>query len=646
MSDVIQQIKDKLDIVELATQYGANPHGRGKAINTKFNPLRTEKTSSLKLYKDTNSYTDFGSGESGSALDFYMKCEGLDLPTAINNLKQEFGIRDYEVVTAPIPKQDYMKPDIVRKVFDQQKEIDFKTHKKLLYEIAPEWLYKTANSDDLLQFQNIVRKNAYSDVLMVLLHDEHKVERSIRYRHKMVGEELKKWVALAGTQSSVLYCRLTENPLTIVVEGTHDYLTAILMGYSVISLPSASYKGKIPSELTEDRLLIFIGDDNEVGQKCLDYIQEETICDKKRFIYSDFPKKGGDFSDLVFAYNSIEDFNKDFLEYIDKLPHLQDTNTWKNAYDKQGGFVTIETIKATENIKFLIENILPHNQITTFVGKPNVGKSALTFGLIDKAFESGQIEDLIYFDADNPLVYTKDRILKLIDKFGADKIKYFTGSTSSKDEMLERLHELVYFKNAGGKVLIVIDSLKNFIKGSVNDDKTINPLTDTLQAVRDKFGATLIVLHHTRKGKNDDGDLEYVGSQVIEASTDNMTNVSRDEVSEDLLLDNKKARALIPPHIAVEIDIENMTINASITEKREKKQVDLREVLEDLEVGKEYTQKYVSEIVGSNVSRALAKHKDIIKVYKNQQEVWCLKRVGGIVVEETTFNIEDLEGVV
>ena len=83
----IEQIK-AIDIVELATTHGAKPVGRGNCLGTKHNPLRGEKSSSLKLYKDTNSWNDFG-GVGGSTIDFYMELFTLDKAKAIEKLKRD-----------------------------------------------------------------------------------------------------------------------------------------------------------------------------------------------------------------------------------------------------------------------------------------------------------------------------------------------------------------------------------------------------------------------------------------------------------------------------------------------------------------------------------------------------------------------------
>jgi hypothetical protein len=49
-----------------------------------------------------------------------------------------------------------------------------------------------------------------------------------------------------------------------------------------------------------------------------------------------------------------------------------------------------------------------------------------------------------------------------------------------------------------------------------------------LKAIRDRFGATILCLHHTRKSKDDEGKLTYNGSQVVEASTDNMVMLTKE----------------------------------------------------------------------------------------------------------------------
>ena len=299
--------------------------------------------------------------------------------------------------------------------------------------------------------------------------------------------------------------------------------------------------------------------------------------------------------------------------------------------------------------------MLPHGQITTFVGQPNVGKSAITFAITNRLFEEKKITNLLYFDADNPLIYTKERILKLMDKNGDDNITYYTGSTASKDDMLADLQLLTNFKDSGRETLVVIDSLKNFINGSINDDKSLNPMFDALQQVRDVFGATIIVLHHTRKGKDDDGKLNYVGSQVIEASSDNMTYLSKAE-SGDMLLENSKARALLTPKLAFDLDFDEMEFSETDLPKEVEPSEGVDLIVEVLEakgfIDKAELKKHLrGRLAASKIESYLKEHKDsLFKYKKDDNDSWLV----GVVehtqkykdaVSVTEYTVEAVEGV-
>ena len=149
--NLIEEIKSKLDIVELANNAGAKVLRSGKC---KHNPLREEKTCSLQIYKDTQTFHDFGSSETGDVIKFYGLLNGMDNSTTIKHLKEQFNIEN-DKAPAPLPDVDYMQSNIVRKIFNQQIELNFKEHKKFLEEMLPYWIYKEAKDEDVEYFQNI-----------------------------------------------------------------------------------------------------------------------------------------------------------------------------------------------------------------------------------------------------------------------------------------------------------------------------------------------------------------------------------------------------------------------------------------------------------------------------------------------------------
>lgn len=526
----VQKIKSCVTIRQLAELFGAKPNSKGKC---KYNPIREERTSSLQIYDDTNSFNDFG-GVGGDVIDFYALKHNIPAFEAIDAMIKEFNI-DYDEERfynyhVNVPSKEYMSPEAVKKAFMSQvhRPISPKTDLEILTSIIPEYLLNDASDDDKEQFYNIVRYANGDKTAIVLLPNEKGVAHTFKYRYKMIGDEMKKWVSLVNTKSDYAYCRLTENRLTLIVEGTRDFLTALMCGYSVIAIPRAGFK--LNNDLLKDRLCVFIDDDD--GKNFMSELIENAICEKIVFNHSKFKEitkcQSKDFSDYAYQFKSLKEFRDTFDKFISNTNI--ETIEWESAILKIAKPVTHKDILEAENAEWLIDGVLLKRNISTIVGAPNVGKSAFSFASSNRLFNENKINKLLYFDADNPISYVKDRILKLIDTYGNDKILYYNGLNSNPKEMVGVLNTLSTIYGGGEKVLIVIDSLKFFIQGSMNEDKLVSPFFDMLKSIRDRFGATIICLHHTRKSKDDDGKLTYNGSQVVEASTDNMIMLTKDSL--------------------------------------------------------------------------------------------------------------------
>lgn len=622
----VEKIKSLITIRELAERYGAQPNSKGKC---KYNPIREEKTSSLQIYDETNSFNDFG-GVGGDVIDFYAEYHKISIIEAIENLVKDLNInwedeRVYQQ-NVYVPTKEYMSSEAVKKAFmsNVHYPISPKNHLEILTSIVPEYLLKEANDNDKEQFYNIVRYAKGDNTAIVLLPDEKGVAHTFKYRYKMIGDELKKWVSLAGTKSDYAYCRLTENRVTLIVEGTRDFLTALMCGYSVIAIPRAGFK--LSNDLLKDRLCIFIDDDD--GKNFMADLIENAICEKIIFNHSKFKEitkcKSKDFSDYAYQFKSLKSFKDTFDNFINNTS--VQVVEWESAINKIAKPVTHEDILNAENAEWLIDNSLLKRNITTIVGAPNVGKSAFSFAVSNKLFNEKKIDKLLYFDADNPISYVKDRILKLIDTYGSDGIMYYNGLNSNPKEMVGVLNVLSSIHGGGDKVLIVIDSLKFFIQGSMNEDKLVSPFFDMLKSIRDKFGATIICLHHTRKSKDDDGKLTYNGSQVVEASTDNMVMLTKDS------LFHKKSRS---DRSGIKFDYSMDFINMTFL---------ISETTQDFEITEEDDKKSIDEYANEirdylifvdeelNTTQIIAAMKDIVPTSKCQkilkdknykQTHWC-----------------------
>ena len=206
----IDFLKQNFTIRELAEKFGAKPDRTGKC---KHNPIRQERTSSLKIYDETNTFHDFGSNLTGDVITFYSEYYSMDISDTIESMLREFGKTgdDFkEDKQVESPKQETWTPSIVQKAFSNYKDISLKEHKDILLSIVPEYILEEANTDDKIEFYDIVKFGMNTAV--VLLPNYKGVSYTFRYRHKQVGDEIKKWVAQFNTTSNYAYCRLNNNP--------------------------------------------------------------------------------------------------------------------------------------------------------------------------------------------------------------------------------------------------------------------------------------------------------------------------------------------------------------------------------------------------------------------------------------------------
>lgn len=90
MMSIVEQIKERVDIVELVSQYvqlkkrGSNYFG--------LCPFHSEKTPSFSVNPKGQFFHCFGCGESGDVITFFMKIENLDFHEAVRELAERYNI--------------------------------------------------------------------------------------------------------------------------------------------------------------------------------------------------------------------------------------------------------------------------------------------------------------------------------------------------------------------------------------------------------------------------------------------------------------------------------------------------------------------------------------------------------------------------
>jgi len=91
---IIEQVLDRNSIVDVITDYGIQlkRHGRSKYYECCC-PFHGEKTPSFKVDDIKGTYRCFGCGESGNAISFVMKHDGLEFPAAVKVLADKKNIK-------------------------------------------------------------------------------------------------------------------------------------------------------------------------------------------------------------------------------------------------------------------------------------------------------------------------------------------------------------------------------------------------------------------------------------------------------------------------------------------------------------------------------------------------------------------------
>jgi DNA primase len=104
MDTPAQQVKDKLNIVDVVGQYVTLKRA-GRTYMARC-PFHNEKTPSFHVSPERGTYKCFGCGEGGDIFSFVEKMEGIDFPTALKQLAERAGVKlERQVVVSPEHKE-------------------------------------------------------------------------------------------------------------------------------------------------------------------------------------------------------------------------------------------------------------------------------------------------------------------------------------------------------------------------------------------------------------------------------------------------------------------------------------------------------------------------------------------------------------
>src|SRR3989337_3221410 len=109
MNDDVEQVKSKVDIVSLVSEYvQLKKSGRNYKANC---PFHNEKTPSFMVSPDRQIFKCFGCSEGGDVFAFYQKLEGVEFGEALKTLADRTGVKlaDYKETGVQKQKETYLK---------------------------------------------------------------------------------------------------------------------------------------------------------------------------------------------------------------------------------------------------------------------------------------------------------------------------------------------------------------------------------------------------------------------------------------------------------------------------------------------------------------------------------------------------------
>jgi len=265
---------------------------KGFRVNTRTNMValtEDDKTPSTLINKD-GSIHSFNDNFHGDVLDVFQRYGGMDFKQALEVVRGYLGItsdtkepyrtdiKHHTPLKVEVPTLSEAKAKQIIKTiewYDSQKQMQTFTnpeYKSEMEAICPLWVFKQADKKAIDEFRSITTYDFKNKTLVIKIYN-YKSEL-ISYKRRRYNDG--KWVTAKDTHPNTqcLVSIKSEHNHIYVVEGHHDFLTAILLGIDVVMIPTVNHKEFTEYELSlmKDREIILIPDydtKNIQGIECM-----------------------------------------------------------------------------------------------------------------------------------------------------------------------------------------------------------------------------------------------------------------------------------------------------------------------------------------------------------------------------------------
>lgn len=572
---MIDEIKRKASIVQIAKREGFEIN-RGGFIPSIY---KDEKEPSLKLYPKTNSYFCFASGQGGDVIKFYQDIKGISFKEALEKLAEMYHVsksyKNYSESTYNKSKVKEGKMEEVHiNILDEesiglQKTIikDFINHCSGLDELSLKYLMGSKRG---LSEETIKRFGLCSvtdpTATKKYLTDKYKIEQLkfsglynekgnfvfgnhriiipyfengevVYLRGRSIEENGNRYIGLCNTAGNLTAKRvfnrdmlkvLKEDAELLVCEGEFDTMIAVQSGHKAIGIPGVNNYPSNLKQIIKPFEIILAFDNDDAGKK-----GTESICNHlQKSVNVLHLKKHKDITELIVNGGAQAISDKDYSEIKKLKPVKYQQSCIRLLSAKQ-----IQDTKL-EPIEWLAEGFLTEG-LFILAGPPKVGKSWLSLNIAISVAKGNMVlssfktnkAGVVYLALEDNHRRIQSRIQNNLyyetDKKAPDNLYFpeFTNKVPKLNEGgIDELEKLVQDKPE--VKLIIIDTLGRIRADKRRGDNNIYLADYELLAELQEFALRnkicVLVVHHTKKGSEDNVFEEISGTTGITGAADAM----------------------------------------------------------------------------------------------------------------------------
>lgn len=204
-------------------------------------------------------------------------------------------------------------------------------------------------------------------------------------------------------------------------------------------------------------------------------------------------------------------------------------------------FVSSDRLNSVKKLEFFIDKFLPKNAIVCFYANQGAGKSIFMIGLCQMILKNFDDIAIMYFDAENSLEILKSRGVNFLISDFKGRFNLLTSENEKGQTLCHPREFLQIFSTKSqnlSNTIIILDSFRDFYPRGfdMNQDKSIDLVFDYLKTLRNQ-GASIILLHHTTKNKQDEnGIIIPKGSGAIADNCDYLIQAKRVELENKAIM--------------------------------------------------------------------------------------------------------------